>query len=89
MAVAFDPRSWLVADIGSSLQGIESNMFTSFQFWGNIGIGILLLLYGIASYLGAEIRNTAKRWIIGGFVGAIIIVNYQTLKDLFWSAIGG
>ncbi|OJG72198.1 hypothetical protein RV11_GL003169 [Enterococcus phoeniculicola] len=64
-------------------------MSTNFTKWANVGIGILILIYGGASFLGLEIKGVAKKWIIGGFVGAILIVNFQFLKDLFWSAIGG
>ncbi|MFB8726143.1 hypothetical protein [Enterococcus casseliflavus] len=77
------------ADISESLTGIQNSAASSFQLWGNIGLGILILLYGGASFLGMEIKQTAKKWLLGGFVGAIVVVNYSTILDLLWSAIGG
>ncbi|EME8112562.1 hypothetical protein MZM67_002562 [Enterococcus faecium] len=80
---------FVLGDLGSTLQGISDEAASNFQNWGNTVLGILILIYGAASFLGVEIRATAKKWVIGGFVGAVVLVNYRFLLDLFWSAIGG
>lgn len=79
----------LASGIGESLKGLETTGSTNLQTWANVGLGILLLVYGGASFLGMEVKQTAKKWIIGGFAGAIIIVNFSSIRDLIWSAIGG
>lgn len=88
--IGWSMNHFMVASgIGESLRGLETTGGLQLKDWANIGIGILLLAYGAASFLGMEIKQVAKKWILAGFAGAVIIVNFSAIRDLFWSAIGG
>ena len=77
------------ADVQTTLKDIETGAGTQFKAISNIGIGIIIILFGGAQFLGAEIKSWAKKLLIGAIVGAIVIVNFDWIRDTFWGWIGG
>ncbi|MBO6420046.1 hypothetical protein ACK4CS_12665 [Enterococcus gallinarum] len=77
------------ADVQTTLKDIETGAGSQFKAIANIGIGIIIILFGGAQFLGAEIKSWAKKLLIGAIVGAIVIVNFDWIRDTFWGWIGG
>lgn len=76
-------------DIEQTLTGVESGLGGNLKTYANIGIGILLLIWGALNFFGNELARTGRKWFLSGFLGAIVIVNYEWIKNTLFGWIGG
>ncbi|EJW9248818.1 hypothetical protein C6N01_13040 [Enterococcus faecalis] len=77
------------ADVKQTLDGVESGLGTEFKRFANPALGIAILIYGAARFLGHDFSQTAKKWVLGAFIGAAFIVNFMWIKDTVWGWLGG
>ncbi|MCS8593463.1 hypothetical protein [Enterococcus faecium] len=77
------------ADVQGTLKDVETGLGGEFKNYANIGLGIVLLIYGACRFFGMELAQWAKRIAFGAFVGAIVIVNFDWIRNTVWGWIGG
>ena len=77
------------ADVERTIQGVETGLGSEFKKFANPALGIAVLIYGGARFMGHDIAQWAKKWVFGAFVGAAIIVNFTWIKATVWGWLGG
>lgn len=77
------------ADVQGTLKDVETGLGGEFRKYANIGLGIVLLIYGACRFFGVELSQWAKRIAFGGLIGAVIIVNFDWIRNTVWGWIGG
>ncbi|MFC0616309.1 hypothetical protein [Enterococcus faecalis] len=77
------------ADVEQTIKGVEGGLGTELKKFANPALGIAVLIYGGARFLGMEVAQWAKKWVFGAFLGAAIIVNFTWIKDTVWGWLGG
>lgn len=79
----------VLADVESTVRGVETGFGDQLRKFANPALGIAVLIYGGARFLGMDVAQWAKKWVFGAFIGAAIIVNFTWIKDTIWGWIGG
>ncbi|HFC9355851.1 TPA: hypothetical protein ACF1RY_001777 [Enterococcus hirae] len=87
--VDFSQAHPVFADVQGTLKDVETGLGGEFKNYANIGLGIVLLIYGACRFFGMELAQWAKRIAFGAFVGAIVIVNFDWIRNTVWGWIGG
>ncbi|MDU3405237.1 MAG: hypothetical protein E7F14_12715 [Enterococcus faecalis] len=79
----------VLADVESTVRGVEEGFGDQLRKFANPALGIAVLIYGGARFLGMDVAQWAKKWVFGAIIGAAIIVNFTWIKDTVWGWIGG
>lgn len=77
------------ADVQGTMKDVETGLSSEFKGYANIGLGIVLLIYGACRFFGMELAQWAKKLAFGAFVGAVVIVNFDWIRNTVWGWIGG
>jgi len=77
------------ADVQGTLKEVETGLGSEFRAYANIALGIVLLIYGACRFFGMELAQWAKRYAFAAFIGAIVIVNFDWIRNTLWGWIGG